>query len=333
MGKKTYSFMMTRIFGFVVATAGVLAISTGVARADSDYPTGPVRIIVPFSAGGSTDQIARSLADGLGKLWKKPVVIENREGANGTIGARVVSEAKADGYTLLFGTQTTLTVMPYILPSIPYDADKDFSPITELVNAAQLLSVPKASKFNSLKDLIDYAKAHPGELNYGGGYGATTDMAMRLLMSKAGVDLQGIPYKGSALAMNDLLGGRLDTMFDVVTTSLPHVQSGGLRALAVTSESRFEPLPDVPTVAEQGYPGFKTNVWFGLFAPAGTPADIIQKISDDSRSVLNEPERKKNLTSSGFRIVASEPAAFTKLVEEENKTWSGLVKAYNMKMQ
>lgn len=331
MGKKLRS-ISARISIATVTCVGILMAASGSAQAEPDYPDRPIRIVVPFAAGGSTDLVARSMAEGLGKLWRKPVVVENREGASGTIGARVVANAKPDGYTLLFGTQTTVAVAPHILKTKPYDAEKDFIPITELVHTTQLLSVPKSSKFHSLKDFIAYAKAHPDELTYGGGYGATTDMSMRLLMSAANIDLLGVPYKGSALSMNDLLAGRLDAMFDVVTTSLPHVKAGNLRALATTSPKRLSTFPDVPTFAEEGYPNFP-NVWFGLFAPAGTPSDIVQKIADDSRRVLNEPERKKILVAAPLSIVASSPEDFTKLVQDENKTWLKVVKDYNLKIQ
>lgn len=331
---------MTKILSGVVQTAalvaliiGSAALSTAQASEEGVFPTRAVRIIVPFSAGGSTDQVARSLAEGLGKLWQQPVVIENREGASGMIGARVVADAKPDGYTLLFGTQTTQTVLPHIVPKMPYNPAQAFTPITELVSVAQLLTVPQSSRFQSLQQLVDYAKSHPGDLTYGGGQGATTDMTMRLFMSKAGIELLGIPYKGSALAMNDLLGSRLDSMFDVIMTSQPHVQAGRLRALAVTSSARFAALPNVPTVAEQGYPGFATDVWFALLAPAGTAAETVKKIADDSRTVLNEDARKKTLTEAGFRIVASDPATFAARVHKEDETWSRVVKEFNIRME
>lgn len=330
--KKPCAVISWFAFSFAVGI-GLAAIAASPARAQAGFPSHPVRIIVPFSAGGSTDLVARSLAEGLGKLWQQSVVVENREGASGMIGARVVAEAAADGYTLLFGTQTTQAVLPYIAPKMPYNAQKAFVPVTELVAIGQLLSVPASSPFRSLQDLVTYAKAHPGELTYGGGHGATTDMTMRLLMSKARIDLLGIPYKGSALAMNDLLGGRLDAMFDVIMTSLPHVQAGKLRPLAVTSAQRYALLPDVPTVSELGYPGFETDVWFGLFAPAGTPPDIVRKISEDSREVLAEAARRKTMVDAGFRIVASDPATFARRVQAEKDTWSRIVKEFDIKMQ
>lgn len=325
--------VFSRFVARLAACIAVATITSGSAVAQTDYPTRPVRIVVPFSAGGSTDQVARMLAEGLGKLWQKPVIIENRDGASGMIGTRVVADATPDGYTLLFGTQTTQTVTPYIFPKIPYDAEHAFTPITEVVSIAQLLSVPSSSSFHSLPELVDYAKGHSGKLTYGGGIGATTDMTMRLFMSRADIKMLGIPYKGSALSMNDLLAGRLDSMFDVIMTSLPHVQAGRLRALAVTSAHRSPQLPDVPTVAEMGYPGFETDVWFGLFAPQGTPAEIVQKIADDSRKVMDEPSHRKVLSESGFQIVSSDPISFAKLVQAENDRWKKIVREAGIKME
>ncbi|ARP81815.1 hypothetical protein CAL12_13985 [Bordetella genomosp. 8] len=302
------------------------------ASAQDTYPSRPVRIIVPFSAGGSTDQVARTLAEGLGRLWKQPVIIENRDGASGMIGSRVVAESKPDGYTLLFGTQTTQSVVPSLFPRIPYDAQRDFIPVTELVSIAQLLSVPASSPFHSLQDFVAYAKAHPGALTFGGGVGATPHMTMELLMARADIKLLGVPYKGSALSMNDLLAGRLDAMFDVIMTTLPHLRAGKLRALAVTSANRHPLAPEIPTVAESGYPDFVTDVWFGLFAVAGTPPEVVRKIADDSRKVMNDPQRSAMLTQSGFRIVTSDPADFARYVADEDSKWRQVIRAANIKV-
>lgn len=325
--------VVSRYAAWLVAGIGLIWITASPSMAQTDYPARPVRIVVPFSAGGSTDQIARSLAEGLSKLWQQPVVIENRDGASGLIGSRVVAESKPDGYTLLFGTQTTQSVLPHIVSHMSYDAERAFVPITELVSIAQVLSVPPSSAFQSLQEFVTYAKGHPGELTFGGGVGATTHMAMELFMSQAGIHLLGIPYKGSALSMNDLLAGRLDSMFDVIMTSLPHIQAGRLRALAVTSAQRQPLLPDVPTVAELGYPGFETNVWFALFAPQNTPADIVQKIAEDSRKVMTEPARRRIFNESGFQIVASDPATFAKRARLENEKWRQVVRKANIKLE
>jgi len=325
--------IMSQYAARLVAGIGFVLITAGSSMAQTDYPVRPVRIIVPFSAGGSTDQIARSLAEGLSKRWQQPVVIENRDGASGLIGSRVVAESEPDGYTLLFGTQTTQSVLPHIVSQMSYDAERAFVPITELVSIAQVLSVPPSSSFRSLQEFVTYAKGHPGELTFGGGVGATTHMAMELFMSQAGIQLLGIPYKGSALSMNDLLAGRLDSMFDVIMTSLPHIQAGRLRALAVTSAQRQPLLPDVPTVAELGYPGFETNVWFALFAPQNTPAEIVQKIAEDSRKVMTEPARRRIFNESGFQIIASDPATFAERVRLENEKWRQVVRKANIKLE
>ncbi|MFC4273605.1 Bug family tripartite tricarboxylate transporter substrate binding protein [Achromobacter aloeverae] len=303
------------------------------ARAEGTYPDRPIRMIVPFSAGGSTDQVARTLAEGLGRLWKQPVIVENRDGASGIIGSRIVAESKPDGYTLLFGTQTTQAVVPHLFARLPYDAQRDFVPVTELVAIAQLLSVPASSPFQSLGELVAYAKSHPGALTFGGGVGATPHMTMELLMSHAGIKMLGVPYKGSALAMNDLLAGRLDSMFDVIMTTLPHTRAGKLRTLAVTSYHRHPLLPAVPTVAESGYPGFETDVWFGLFAVKGTSPEIVRKIAADSKTVLADPQRRKTLTDVGFEIITSSPEDFARYTLAESEKWEKVIKSANIKME
>ncbi|OWT71448.1 MULTISPECIES: tripartite tricarboxylate transporter substrate binding protein [unclassified Achromobacter] len=321
-----------RTMGLMLATAATFCAGRP-ALADEAYPNRPVRMIVPFSAGGSTDQVARALAEGLGRIWNQPVIVENRDGASGIIGSRVVAESRPDGYTLLFGTQTTQAVVPHLFPKVPYNAEKDFVPVTELVSIAQLLSVPSSSPFHSLAELVAYAKAHPGALTFGGGVGATPQMTMELLMAQANIKMLGVPYKGSSLAMNDLLAGRLDSMFDVIMTTLPQQRAGKVRSLAVTTNHRHPLLPDVPTVAESGYPGFETDVWFGLFAVAGTPPAIVQKIADDSRKAMADPQRRKMLTDVGFEIITSSPADFARYARAESEKWGAVIKAANIKME
>jgi tripartite-type tricarboxylate transporter receptor subunit TctC len=325
--------ILLRLRTGLYAALAAAVIAAAPASAQENYPTRPVKIIVPFSAGGSTDQVARTLAEGLGKLWQQPVIIENRDGASGMIGSRVAAEAAPDGYTLLFGTQTTQAVVPHLFPKIPYNAERDFVAITEVVSIAQLLSVPSSSPFHSLQELVAYAKAKPGELTFGGGVGATPQMTMEMLMAQAGIKMLGIPYKGSSLAMNDLLAGRLDSMFDVIMTTLPQLRAGKLRTLAVTSAHRHPLVPDIPTVAESGYAGFETDIWFGLFAPAGTPPGIIRKIAADSRTVLADPQRRKMLTDTGFTIVASDPSEFAKYVRAESEKWRQVIVAANIKAE
>jgi len=237
---------------FNLVTCMLLA---GAALAADVYPTKAVRIVVPFAAGGSTDLLARNVAQRLNEAWKQPVIVDNRAGAGGIVGSEFVAKSAADGYTLLLGTNTTNAVAASLYAKLPYDVQRDFVPITEIANIPQLLSVHPSIPVKSLKELVALAKAHPNELNYGtAGTGSASHMAMELLQSMAKIKMVHVPYKGTGPALIELLGGHLSLMFDVIMTSLPHVQSGKLRTLAVSSLKRSPTAPQVPTVAESGYP-------------------------------------------------------------------------------
>lgn len=321
---------MKRIHALLLGFVAALFAATTVSAQDV-YPNKVVKIVVPFAVGGSTDLIARSLAERLSAAWKQAVIIENRGGAGGVIGSDAVAKSKPDGYTLLLGTVTTHAVNQTLQPKLPYDIQRDFAPITELVTSPQLLSVHPSLPIHSVKELVAYAKAKPGELTYGGGTGSASHMAMELLSSRAGVKTLHIPYKGSGPTMSDLLGGVLNAGFDVVVTTMPHMKAGKLRTFAVTGSKRSPLVPDIPTVAESGYPGFEANVWFGLFAPAGTPPEIVKKISEDCRRILIEPKMKEKLEAQGIEIVASTPAAFSVRVKSEIQKWRKVIVDANIK--
>lgn len=306
--------------------------SEGAALAEDNYPSKLVKIVIPFAPGGSTDLLARSVAERLGEIWKQPVIIENRPGASGAIGSSAVAKSSPDGYTLLMGTATTLTISPALNPKLPYDAQRDFAPIAGLVTIPQLLSVNASLPIHSLKDLVAYAKARPGELTHGNNTGSAAHMAMELLASRAGFSTLHVPYKGSGPTMVDLQGGQLNAGFDVIMTTMPLMRGGRLRILAVTSPKRSPLLPQVPTVAESGYPGFEASVWFGLFAPAKTPSNIVKKISEDSRRVLAEPALRARLEAAGFDIVGSSPTDFSAFLKEDFQKWRKVVVENNIKM-
>jgi tripartite-type tricarboxylate transporter receptor subunit TctC len=324
---------MKRILAAILTMGCVMGALPHAAQADEAFPRKPVKIVLPFAVGGSTDLLARSLADRLGELWNQPVIVENRPGASGTIGATYVARSNPDGYTLLVGTATTQETAPILYPKIGYDAQKDFVAITELVENPQVLVVNAQVPIRSFKEFIAYARANPEKFTHGGGVGSTAHMAMALLESRAGIKTLHVPYKGSGPAMIDVLGGQLMGGFDVVMTSLPHIQDGRLRALAVTTPERLPYLPDVPTIAESGYPGYEASVWFGLFAPARTPPEVVAKLSRDTRKVLQEPQMKERLAAAGFIIVASSPPDFAARIDAERPSLQKIIKDNGMKVE
>ena len=304
------------------------------AFAAEPYPSKAVRMVVPFAAGGSTDLLARNVAQRLNEAWKQPVIVDNRAGGGGIVGSEYVVRSPADGYTLLLGTNTTNAVAASLYAKLPYDVARDFAPITEIATIPQLLSVHPSIPAKTLKDLVALATARPNQLNFGtAGSGSTSHMAMALFESMAKIKMVHVPYKGTGPALIELLGGHLSLMFDVIMTSLPHVQSGKLRALAVSSLQRSPTAPQIPTVAESGYPGFDAMVWFGLFAPAGAPPGAIRKVSEDTARVLNTPSMRELLAGQGLEIVGSNPADFAARVNGEIVKWRKVIREAGIKLE
>ena len=252
----------------ITACMALLALE---AHAADVYPAKVVKIVVPFAAGGSTDLLTRSVAQQLSEAWRRSVIVENRAGGGGIVGSEYVVKSPPDGYVLLLGTNTTHAAAATLYAKLPYDLRRDFAPITEIASIPLILSVHPSIPVRSVQELVALAKAQPGALNFGGGTGAAAHMAMELFESMAKVKMVHVPYKGSGPAMIDLLGGHLSLGFDAVMTTLPYAQVGKLRMLAVSSLKRSIVAPQVPTMAESGYPGYEAILWFGLFAPAGTP--------------------------------------------------------------
>lgn len=323
--------MMKRI-SFMLLSATLSLLATVPAFGQEAFPRKVVRIVVPFSAGGSTDLLARSLAERLGDLWKQPVIVENRGGASGMIGSDAVAKSAADGHVMLMAAAPTYAVTQAIQPKVPYNMQRDFAPVTELVTIPQLLSVNAALPIHSVQELVAYAKARPGDLTHGNSTGSSAQMAMELLAWRAGIKTLHVPYKGSGPTMVDLQGGTLNAGFDVIMTTLPYTKSGRLRTLAVTSPQRSPLLPNIPTVSESGFPGFEASVSFGLFVPAKTPSEIVRKISDDTRKVLTDPKMKATLEEQGFEIVASDSAAFAERVSSELQKWRRVTSEANIKV-
>lgn len=290
------------------------------------WPSKPVRLVVPFAPGGSTDVIARMLGQQLSLYWGQPVLIENRAGAGGNVGADVVAKSTPDGYTLLFASGS-ITINPQLYQRMPFDTRKDLVPITNAAQGPMLVVVPDGSPAKSLKDLIAMAKAKPKSVNFGSaGVGSQVHMAAENFADAAGVDITHVPYRGEAPAYTDLMAGQTQMMVGNFATASALLGPGRLRALAVTSPQRSPLLPDVPTAAESGLRGFESTGWFGMLAPAATPAEVVKKVHRDTLKALAETEIKARLYVQGMQPVGNSSADFAKAMEREMLRWAEVVK-------
>ena len=292
------------------------------------YPDKPIRLIVPFPAGGATDFMARSLAQKLSERLGKPIVVDNRGGAGGTIGAEVVASAPPDGYTLLFSTMGVLAINPSLYEKLRYDPLKDFAPVSLTHATANVLVVHPSVPAKNLQELIALAKAKPGTLTFGSsGNGTSSHLSGELFKSMAGIDITHVPYKGTGPALTDLLTGRISMMIDTVSVHVENVNAGKLRALGVTSAKRTPSLPNVPTIAEAGLPGFDVSIWLGVLAPARTPPEIVARLNSEISKVMAEPEMKAQMTKAGIEAISSTPQEFTATIKSDNAKWGKVVKA------
>lgn len=318
--------------GRVFAATIVTFFAWGVmpATAQERWPGKPVRIVVPFAAGGSTDVVARMIGQKLSALWGQPVVIENRAGAGGNLGADMVAKSPADGYTLLMASGS-ITINPHIYKRMPFDTKKDLVPVTNVASGPMLLVVPDRSAIKSAKELIALAKSTPGALNFGSaGVGSQVHLAAEKFADAARIEIKHVPYRGEAVAYNDLIAGQIQMMVGNFAAASALLGPGRLRALAVTGKQRSEQLPDVPTVAESGLPGFENTGWFGFLAPAGTPQDILSKIQLDTAKVLAESDTKARLYVQGMTPVGNTTVEFSKAMDAESKLWATVVKNRNI---
>jgi tripartite-type tricarboxylate transporter receptor subunit TctC len=308
-----------------LAVAGAIALAPP-AGAQGAYPNRPVTMVVPYPAGGSADILARTIGQKLGERLGQPVVIDNRAGAGTAIGAKHVAAAPADGYTLLMGTVSSQAINP-AMNKVGYDPVKDFTPVAPLASIPFVLVAHPSFAGKSVADVIAQAKAKNGELSYASaGLGTSNHLAGELLASAAGIKLLHVPYKGSAPALNDVVAGHLPLMFDLQATALPYVQSGKLKALAVTGRTRSSLLPDVPTVIESGLPGYEVSAWFGVFAPAGLPRPVLDRLNAEISAVLQAPEMQKRLQELGAEPEQGSAEAFAKFTRAEATKWSGVLK-------
>ena len=310
-----------------LAVAALLLACGANALAQDAWPNKPVRLIVPFAPGGSTDVVARMVGQRLSVLWSQPVIVENRAGAGGNVGADVVAKASGDGYTLLMASGS-VTINPALYKKMPFDTKKDLLPITNVAQGPMLVVVQDGSPHRTLKDLIAAAKAKPGAINFASaGVGSQVHLAGENFADAAGVDIQHVPYKGEALGYNDLVAGQVQMMVGNFAAASALLGPNRLRALAVTSRQRMPQLPELPTAHEAGLPNFENIGWFGLFAPAGTPAAVSQKVQRDVAQVMAETEIKARLYVQGMSPVVNSSADFTRQIDQELERWAKVVAA------
>ena len=310
-----------------LAVAAAAAGALPLAALAQNYPAKAVTIVVPFAPGGTTDILARIVGQGLHTELGQPFIVDNRAGAGGNIGASLAAKAQADGYTLFMGTVGTHAINQALYKKMPFDPVKDFAPISRVATVPNLLVAHPSQPYKTVKELIAYAKANPGKVTFGSpGSGASPHVSGELFRSLTGTDMLHVPYKGSAPAMTDLLGGQINIMFDNMPSAIQHVRSGKLRPIAVTTAKRSPELPDLPTIAEAGVPGYEAMSWFGLFAPAATPKPVLDRLNAALIKVLNQPDVKKKIAEQGGDVVAETPEQFAAFIKAETAKWGKVVK-------
>jgi tripartite-type tricarboxylate transporter receptor subunit TctC len=315
------------------ALAAMAAVMSFGAQAQT-FPSKPMKIVVPFAPGGSTDVMARIVAEGLTTRFNQQVVVDNKAGAGGNIGADSVAKAPADGHTLVMGSIGTHATNSLIYPQMPYDTEKDFEPVTQVAAVTLVLVAHPSLPAKNVKELIALLQKEPGRYNYAsGGVGASQHLAGELFKYMTKTQMLHVPYKGSASALSDLLSGRVPIMFADLPLVLSHVQAGGLRALAVGDNTRSPALPEVPTVAESGVTGFAANAWYGLFAPARTPEPVIASLQSEVSGILQQPAVRKRMTELGATPIGSKPADFRKFQLSEMKRWKEVVDSAKIRME
>ena len=289
------------------------------------YPSKPIRLVVPFPAGGATDIFARTLSHKLAEKIGTSIVVDNKPGAGGTLGSDLVAKSAADGYTLLLATSSTHSIGPNLNPKMPYDAVRDFTPIAQVGFAPSIMLVPNTSPAHTVQEWIDYARKNPGRLNYASsGNGTIVQLTAELFKSQAGLFVVHIPYKGTALAMPDLISGKVDVLFDSLPTGLPHVRDGRLRALGVTTAQRTPLAPGVPAIADV-LPGYESTTWFGLFGPQGLKPELVSRINTAANQALKDPEVAEKLQKLGIESLGGTPAQFTTLLASESAKWKKII--------
>ena len=321
---------MQKLVLALILGSSLLTHQTAIAQV-ATYPNHQIKIISPFATGGIADGFSRIIAQGLSEAYGQPVIVENKTGGGGNIGADFVAKSPADGYTLIMGSIGTHAVNPYLVKSMPYDPFKDFMPVAFVLDAEGLLAVNPSVPVRNVSELINYIKANPGKVSYGsGGIGTASHLAGELFILTAKVDMTHIPYKGNALAITDLIGGQTQLMFATMPTILPYVKSDKLRGLAVTGATRDPSTPDLPSISET-LPGFDVKNWIGLFAPAGTPPAVVNKLNAEVGKIMQQPAVQKKLESEGAKYYAMSPEAFGSFQKKESARWGKIIKSAGIK--
>lgn len=310
-----------------LAAASFLLAPLSYAQTTESWPVKPITMIVPFAAGGSTDIVARRLSQSLSNKIGKPVIVENKPGAGGTIGANYARSSPPDGYTLFLGTVSTQSVAPFLYKSLPFDPATDFTPLNLIATVPNVVVVNKSANINNLADFVSWARSKPNGLTYGSsGLGSSNHLATEGLRARLNIPLTHVPYRGSGPALADTLAGHVDFMLDVVMTSAPHIERGDLKAIAVTSSQRVPLLPNVPTVAEQGYPGFEAIGWFGLLGPKSMPPELAKQISETVREIIASASMSNFLVSQGAVPSQATLGDFEKIIDQDRKHWGEIAK-------
>lgn len=323
-----------KLHPFMVALCGAALLGWGAVAAAQNYPSKPVRFVIPFAPGGSTDTLARAMGGKLSELLNQQVVIDNRPGANGDIGTSIVARAVPDGYTIVLGYIANFGIGPSLYDKMPYDPVKDFAPITQVAGASNILVIHPSLPAKNFKEFIAYSKANPKKVTFASASVASVGhLTGELLNDLAGIDMVHVPYKGSGQAISDLVGGHIKVMISGMASTLPHVKSGKLRGIATTGARRTPATPDLPTIAESGFPGFEATSWFGVLAPAGTPRPVVARLNKDIIRALQDPAVAKRLADVGFEITTGTPEQFAAYIQAEIKKWAKVVKASGAKAE
>ena len=323
-----------RLLGAAAAMAlGATITTTPALAADAtNWPTQPVKLIVPFAPGGTSDVLAREIAARLQVALKQTVVVDNKAGAGGVLGADSVAKAAPDGYTVLLGTIATHAINPALMPRMPYKADRDFAPVILLGKISNVLLIGPGAQARTVKDIVAAAKAKPGDITFASaGQGTSQHLSGEVFRLMTGADLTHVPYKGSAPAIQDVMGGQVPMSFETVTVALPQIKAGKVKAVAVTSAKRSAQLPDVPTLAESGVPGFDVSSWQALYLPVGTPPAIVAKLNAEVQKIVAQPEVKAKMESLGLEYAPNSPAQFTEFQKAEQARWAKVIKDGNVK--
>ncbi|SFR97299.1 Tripartite-type tricarboxylate transporter, receptor component TctC [Mitsuaria sp. PDC51] len=323
-----------RLLGAAAAMAlgATITMTPALAADATNWPTQPVKLIVPFAPGGTSDVLAREIASRLQVALKQTVVVDNKAGAGGVLGADSVAKAAPDGYTVLLGTIATHAINPALMPKMPYKADRDFAPVILLGKISNVLLIGPGAQARTVKDIVAAAKAKPGDITFASaGQGTSQHLSGEVFRLMTGADLTHVPYKGSAPAIQDVMGGQVPMSFETVTVALPQIKAGKVKAVAVTSAKRSAQLPDVPTLAESGVPGFDVSSWQALYLPAGTPPAIVAKLNAEVQKIVAQPEVKAKMESLGLEYAPNSPAQFTEFQKAEQARWAKVIKDGNVK--